>query len=199
MGLLKWWGNLSRENSQRKLEKTRAKTSQMQSGIHKFQTATLYDTASMEYEVLKKLKESVYNQDETRISSLLQLYDGLDSEQQGVNERISNLVNNIKNPFFRLSPKKKKDLDKLKNQLIKLKNIYDGLVESIRDQIERIKASIKANDFIFAEQQINAAIKLEQNLKNLSTQLRNKDTQIGRLLIPQIKPVPVEPAPGVTP
>ncbi len=145
-----------------------------------FQTATGYDTAKKEYKVLKSLKKEVYGKDKQVIENLLRSFDNLNSREFIVNENINKIMGRIER---NLDPSKKGSVFPLVEDINTLQQEFADKIKEIRNQIERIKASIKANDFISAERDINKALEFEQDLEKISKNIAKKEMEINRVLL----------------
>src|SRR3989338_2674023 len=146
-----------------------------------FQTATNYDTAKKERGVLKSLKDKVYKKDKNATENLLTIFDNLVNRQLSVNQSVNRTLDRISRQGV---PKgKKKQVDKLVNNIQTLKSDFESKVKEIRAGVEKVKSFIKANDFASAENSINNALNQEQDLERMSKQIAQKELEINRLLI----------------
>ncbi|MEK6933079.1 MAG: hypothetical protein AABW56_04790 [Nanoarchaeota archaeon] len=175
MGFTEWFYGLFQR-------KYNARSATSSSKISDLKMGNYVDSAKREASVLKTLKKNIYLQDQTAIQNSLNLFDNLGQEQEMLNTEVAQLISRISNPGVRLSKRDKDVLNKLKKEIIVSKKAYDGLVEQNRNHIERIKASIKDNDFGYAEMQINQALRLRQSLNNSIKILGQKKQQVDRIL-----------------
>lgn len=179
MGRLKDW-------LKRNLGSSGERTSQMISDIGRFEASSARDTAEREASVLKNLKDSVYNQDQKRIKSLIDLFDQLDSQQLEMVDRTNQIKQRIS--MHGVAKGNKKAVNGLVKKLEKSAKEFDDFVKKNRERIEQIKASVKSNDFQFAEMLINQAIESGQDLKKKVMEVEQLEKQINKKLVTPATP-----------
>ncbi|MEK6835335.1 MAG: hypothetical protein AABX61_03675 [Nanoarchaeota archaeon] len=167
-----WW--------KRNFGKTEERTQEVESQIYNIRTMNAFDSVQREESVLNNLKKEVYNQDQTKIKELLVLFDNLSSQQMDVGKKIAEIKtrlssNNVKKGY-------KKRISSLIKKLENAGKTYDNLASQSRNSIERIKASIKANDFQFAEALINKALELSHGLKVKAAEIDRDVGEVNRVM-----------------
>ena len=174
MGVLDWWRKLRREGTEDNI-------SQMQLDIRKYGTKNAMDTAEREASVLKSLKDGVYKQDEKKIKSLIQLFNQLDTQQLEMAGRVDQIKQGVS--MMGVARGRGKAVGGLIKRLKTVAKNFDGIVKQNRANIENINASIKSNDFQFAEMLINKAIESAQDLKKKAMEAEQLEKQINRNLM----------------
>ena len=165
---------------QKAKETTIARTASKQAKIAKFRTDIVYSSAKSEKNVLEELKKKVYAQDKKSIKQLLILLDNIDAEKTSVKNGVLSLRTRIGN--IRLNKMQKNLITPLIRQINNLEKNYDRIIIELKNDVEVIKASIKDNDFQWAEQKINNAINKQVELDNMIDQITQKRVEINGIL-----------------
>ena len=169
MGIIeKFYGFFQRKHISSANEKT--------SKIESIKINNYAESAEIEANILKGLKEVIYKQDTNEINRLLSSLASLGSSQTTVNNMVSDLKYRIRGTSF--SSRKRDKINKLVKELETLSKKFNDLSSRIRTRMEGIKSSIKANDFNWAEQQINSAISFEKEIGKTGRDITNKIDEI---------------------
>jgi hypothetical protein len=181
MKILDWLKKFSTKHDEDNLENTQEKISQMRSKMEELKVLNVFDTVQRESSLLINLKDSIYNQDQKRIKNLIELFDQLDSQQLEIVKKVNQIKKKISETGVQKG--KKQSVNNLIKRLETAAKNFDEFVKENRTSIEKIKRSIKDNDFDFAERLINDAINREQDLRKKAIEIENLENQIKNKLI----------------
>ena len=181
--------NIFKTLFQKSKETTIARTASKQAKIAKFKTDIVYSSTKSEKNVLEELKKRVYTQDKKSINQLLNSLNNIDEEKASLKREILSLKAMISSA--RLNRTQKKLIKPLIKKINQLEKDYDTIVKELKNDVEVIKASIKDNDFQWAEQKINNAMDKQVEVDNVIDKIKQKRVEINGIL--NITPLSTSP------
>jgi hypothetical protein len=145
-----------------------------------FKTVSAYETAKQERNILKDLKDKVYNKDTKAIRNLLILFDNLTNKQSSINDQVNRILNRISS--HEVPRGNKQRIDTLVKEIRNLEKGFESKVKEIRNAVEQVKAAIKTNEFATAASNINKALNLEQELESITKTIARNEDEINNIL-----------------